>query len=125
MRLKDCVEYIAEKDLDKFCQKNNIKYVALQTEEPLTGLCFDEIEEILDTVTFSLNEKQNKTIQVIILMHCYGFSDNQIANGLNIIRKKKIGRTGVFNARKKALEQIEKQYGTQIGLITILREAFK
>ena len=126
IKLLKCIQLIDEIDENTLShQFNNIDYVNKIAEEPCTGLILAEVEYLLDNMTFSKKKCRNQLIKLIIYLHCLGYSDLEITNGLNKIRTEQITIDALKKTRQRALKQLEEYHGGEIGFITIMYEAFK
>jgi len=121
MRFKDCYRYIEEKDISS--EFDNLKYVSTDTEEPLKELLLYEVEYMLDRIVFS--KKNNSIIKLIVVLHCLGYTDLEIATGFNKIRIKQVSKEAVTKTRQRAFKKIKETFNKDIGLITLLYEAFR
>lgn len=104
-----------------------IRYVSIATEEPLTGLALEEAEYLLSNTQFSQKTFQNKLIKYILYLHCLGYTDKEITDGLNdkILIRTKLTYEATKKKRQRALELIDRKYNKNIGLITLIYEKFK
>lgn len=118
MRFNDCYSLMEEKDKSD----DYIEYVSIRCEEPLADLCLEEAETIINSVSFS--KKNNNLVKVVLWCHCLGYSDREIADGLNKIRIESIKTETVKKIRQRGLKLIEETY-KNIGLITVMHEAFR
>lgn len=122
MRYADCFSLLDEKDVRIF---HKLEYVKSGTEEPLTDLCLDEVNDVLNRVVLSRNAKKNKLYKCFVWLHCLGYKDSEIAEGLNTILENPLTVESVKKARQRALKKIGDCCGVSIGLITIMRETFR
>ena len=91
-------------------------------DEVLTDLCRQEIEYWLDRIGARSEER------MIIWLWCRGFSDKEIAEGLAKYFPARFGDAtlwAVTKQRQRIIYRMNKTAGADLGLITVLRDAFK
>ena len=91
-------------------------------DEVLVGLCMEEVQFLLDRIGASSSDR------LIIMLWCRGFSDKEIAEGLAKYFPARFGDAtlwAVTKQRQRIIYRMNKTAGADLGLITVLRDAFK
>lgn len=91
-------------------------------DEVLTDLCRQEIEYWLSRIGARSEER------MIIWLWCRGLSDREIAEGVGryfISAAEGVTANAIKKRRRRILQKINKKSGVDLGLITVIREAFR
>ena len=91
-------------------------------DEVLTDLCRQEIEYWLDRIGARSEER------MIIWLWCRGLSDREIAEGVGrcfVMAAESNTAEAVKKRRQRIIWRINRAAGVDLGLITVLHEAFK
>lgn len=91
-------------------------------DEVLTGLCRTEIEYWLDRIGARSEER------MIVWLWCRGLSDREIAEGVGrcfVMAAESMTVNAVKLRRLRLIKRINDKAGADLGLITVLHEAFR
>jgi len=91
-------------------------------DDVLVGLCFEEVEFLLDRIGATDSER------LIVTMWCRGLSDAEITAGMSEYFPVSFGEVNVgamTKRRQRIIYRMNKTAGKDLGLITVLHEAFK